>query len=1003
MIGGKTKGLKDNILSGHIGKGHTQATVSNELHAQLLPTITSLEQTFGKDSLDGVVQGARFIGDENQRVPFVGTLYDIMQRPQLYDLTPEQRTLLQNIQVGKSANLSKYKGQYGFELGEFPTSEGAVHLPNVDNSRVGIEMAGDERAALTRGRTKERFYETGADRWLHDKALADAGKLSPDKVFKPNTNVAALLNADNETLASLSSQEVLKTALGGKTRAEVIQEVRPDLFNKMDFLKRRLAKLKGYENILKSDTLQAVEDFLKSGIEGEDLEAVRAALDIKLQPGRYVAKSQAGKDLATVQKEIDGIRQQIRGLAPSWKTVNPRGYVLIQEGGLYRYFLAEDARHIRRLLETSKSPLLRNIDELRTTAFGGDLSPATIQGLNGWFMDPIGASKTLGKEVGMAAGEKKFWRPFTVEGLASDVRNGSESWNRFTMATGLNPLGAFQKEEFGAGFLTRIPKVGKYWQAANDAVFRPLVKTMKDSFDSIYESGIKSGLSPEMASAIAADDVTKVIPSYSYRRLGMSQAEAAHRRAALTSVSFLTQPIALNIDAIKGLLRLGSLHKPTPSESFAIKRVMTLAAMVSAISATSGALYAQRKGRDPVQQAREGVNPGSPYFWSLMLPDGGRIGLGGPERSLIKAVAPGEVSGVPVPVPFAGIVRYLQSKAHPVIRITADEIRNKDFFDRTIRTGEFPVNVLQGLEYAGEGSLPLALGAGVENLRTGTPGQIPQSMASQFAGVNLAPQLKLDKEMQLAQQKFPGQVNPNEPLPPKLKGQIAMTPEMRAFELERGRVTPEKELKWRQIDQQKARDTELENYWKTGQGMTPKEWRNELANSLGASAAINEYKKALGVFKDKEPKDPNESARWNYYRLLVYLGDTPTGQLKENAGEIIDDYFSVLTPDQLRYLKNNIHPNATPVVDAYYEAKELLKPYFDITRDPKSQEMRKLRQQVDFLKAKGDILKATRLEYQKGLNRWENDTRAKKLKLRHQKPALDKLLVKWGYVSRSVK
>uniref|UniRef100_A0A6M3K442 Large polyvalent protein associated domain-containing protein n=1 Tax=viral metagenome TaxID=1070528 RepID=A0A6M3K442_9ZZZZ len=727
-------GMKDSMLEGWIGQGSAQSTVSNALHSELFPAIERLNATFGEGATDGGKIKVQFTGTPAQSVPFNNTLYDVMQRAQLYNLTSEQRKVLQDIQTTNSGLLNKYRDLYGLEIGEFPTPEGTVHLPNVDSSKTGILMAGSEETALRRGRAKERFYETGADRYLHDKAALAKGNIKAEDVFTPNLNVGALLNADNETLAAMAGQNVFKTGLGGKNKLELLEATHPDLYAKMTELKRRLTSLRGTAGRLEVKQQKVIDDFLNSAYTDEDLTQFSVDLTPAVTRGKNV-----GKDITDINKELAGIKAQIIELRPAWRTANPRGYVFVQEGGLYRYFPAEDARQIRRLTQVSKSRFLKEVDNLRATAFGGDLSPATIQGLNGWLYDPVGVSKFIGKEIGLAASEHKFLRSFTTETLANDVRTNADSWQRFTLATGLNPLGGFQRQEFGTGWMAKIPKVGKYWEVANDAVYRPLIKIQKDAFDSIYNDGIKMGLTSEQSAAIAADDVTKIIPSYSYRRLGLSQAEAAHFRAGLTSVSFLTQPASFINDAVKGFVKLGTFQKATPTEHYAAKRVLTLMAIVSAISSISGALYAKRNKKDPVKAALAGVTPGDPYFWSLILPNGDRIGLGGPLRSLIRAVFPGKVKGVPVPLPFAGMPRFMLGKMHPAARIVYDEIRNKDYFGKTIRDGDFPINVLQGMEYVAEGAVPLTAGSAMEDIRRGEAERILPDVISQFAGVNLVP------------------------------------------------------------------------------------------------------------------------------------------------------------------------------------------------------------------------------------------------------------------------
>ena len=719
-------GMPEHITTAWVGQGHAQASVSNMLMANLVPTLRKLETAFGKGAISGEAKiVARFIGSAEEKMPFSGTLYDVLQRPELYDLSSAQKALLTEIQAQREAALNSLREAYGLDIGAFRVRPGGVFLGNVDKSEGALEMAGGLPSAVRRGAAKERFYETGADRWLHDKV---AYPKNPERWFAPVTDVGQLMGLrGDETLANMAGQQVFKTGLGGKTKLEVLQETHPTLAKKMLALKKRLQSLRGTAGRLSEKQQAAIDDFMASPIEDVDLTDLRVGLEPLITRG-----PRKGMVPADVSKEIVGTRAQIAALQPAWRVANLKPYVFVTDGGLYRYFPVTEAQVVRRLAETSQSAALRALDDLRATAFGGDFSPATIQGLNAWFLDPVRTSKTL-VEVGPG-------QLFSADALAADVRASPESWELFTRATGLNPLGGMGRTEFGVGFIGKLPRVGRLWQRFNDTVYRPTMWVMKKSFDGLVETGLKQGFTREQAAAVAGDDVTKLIPNYSYRRLGLSQAEAARYRAVLTSISFLTQPASFMTDATKGLVKLGARKTLTPSESFAVKRVLTLAALTETIAVTSNAFYAQSQGQDVEQAIKDSLNPGSGYFMSAVLPNGSRIGLGGPFRSLIRAVWPREIVGVPVPLPFAGIYNFSRSKLGPGVSVIYDEIRNRDYFGKQIRTGTFPLNILQGLEYALEGSMPLTAGTVAEQIRRGEPQSIVPQMVSQFGGVNLVPE-----------------------------------------------------------------------------------------------------------------------------------------------------------------------------------------------------------------------------------------------------------------------
>ena len=625
--------------------------------------------------------------------------------------------MLGAIETERRAAFNGVKSSYGLDIGEFPVEPGGVHLPNGDIEETALAMAGGERGALLRGRTKTRVYATAADRWAHDPK------------FRPETTVSSLLAANDSTLAYGSGHKVLTEGLGGKTRLQVIQETHPELAAKMELLQKRLTSLRATADRIGGKQAEAVDTFAQSPLDPADLATLQADLNPMVGADAVGRRGpNFGKDFKELKAEVAQAKAAVAALRPAWEVANLKPYVFVQEG-IYRYFPVKEADQVKDLLKKSQSPILRFVDNLRATAFGGDLSPISIQGVTSWLSDPIGNSR--------------FWAQgkggLTQAGMLADMKVNPESWQRFTAATGINPLGGVD-QEFTTGFLAKIPKVGKGWEAWNEALYRPITRLQKDVFENSYQAALKHGLKPERAMAVAGDDATKIMPRTNYRRLGQSQADAAHYRAALTSVSFLTQPAALMNDAAKGLVKIGSKQTITQSERFAVKRVLTLVATVEAIAIMSNTYHAQTHGLDVEQAVKDSLNPNSGKFMSLVLPNGARIGLGGPFRGIIRAVAPRQVRGVPVPLPFGGIYQFARGKIGPAPGVVYDEIRNKDYYGKPIRTENFPVNILQSLEYALEGAAPLTAGGAAAQVRRGEGlGAAAQETASQFMGTNYQP------------------------------------------------------------------------------------------------------------------------------------------------------------------------------------------------------------------------------------------------------------------------
>lgn len=719
--------MPETMTAGWVGQGLAEGKVETSLQKARIDQLARLDEVFGKGaiSMRGFKpEGITFIGTPAQRGAnttgdITGTVADIVERPALYDMSAEQRAAIMATHNERSLNFGGTKADYGLDIGEHPVQPGGVHIPSVGVGEDDIEIAGSLENALRRGRAKTRIYPTLADR------------MKADAKFQPETNVSKLFAADDDTLATLSGRKVLVEGMGGKTRLQVMQETHPELAAKMAGLQTKLGSLRATAARIGGEQAEAIDNFMQSPLDPADLATLQA--DLNPRVGANAVGRQGpnfGKDFKALKSEVAAVKAQIAALRPAWENANLKPYVFVEDG-IYRYFPVKEAKQAKNLLKTSDSKFLRIIDNLRATAFGGDFSPISIQGLTAWFSDPIGVSRFVAQGKG----------GLSQASVLADMKANPASWQRFTAATGINPLGGIEKE-FSAGYLghPKLGKVGKGWTDWNEALYRPITKLQKDIFDNSYDAAIKHGLGAEQAAAVAADDATKIIPRSNFRRLGQSTRDAARYRAALTSVSFLTQPVALMNDATKGLVKIGTKQTLTRSEVFAVKRVLTLVAATEAMAITSNVYHAQTHDLAPEQAVRDSLNPNSGKFMSLVFPNGARVGLGGPFRSLIRMIAPREIEGWPVPMPFGGIEKFAKGKMGPAARITYDEIRNRDYYGKPIRTENFPVNILQGIEYALEGSAPLTVGSGAQQLRKGESlGTVAEQTVSQFAGTNLQP------------------------------------------------------------------------------------------------------------------------------------------------------------------------------------------------------------------------------------------------------------------------
>src|SRR3990167_2891921 len=260
------------------------------------------------------------------------------------------------------------------------------------------------------------------------------------------------------TLANQSGHKVLTEGLGGKTRLQVIQETHPELAAKMELLQKRLTSVRATANRIGGKQAEAIDNFAQSPLDPEDLATLQTRLNPMVGADAVGRKGpNFGKDFAALKKEVAQAKAEIAALHPAWEVANLKPYVFVQDG-IYRYFPAKEADQVTELLKKSQSRIVRFIDDVRATAFGGDLSPISIQGATSWLSDPIGTSRFVAQGKGGP----------TQAGMLADMKANPESWQRFTAATGINPLGGVDLE-FATGFIGKIPKAGKGCQLSGFA------------------------------------------------------------------------------------------------------------------------------------------------------------------------------------------------------------------------------------------------------------------------------------------------------------------------------------------------------------------------------------------------------------------------------------------------------------------------------------------------------------------------------------------------------
>uniref|UniRef100_A0A6M3KU68 Large polyvalent protein associated domain-containing protein n=4 Tax=viral metagenome TaxID=1070528 RepID=A0A6M3KU68_9ZZZZ len=701
------KGLTHDQHVAWVAKNTATSEYLTKAFPARVEALRGLDTAFGPGFTTGAKANLQYIGPaERAKSDLVGRGIDVLMNPDHYALSQLQKDAVAKTAAYSDEFLASAVEQYGAQIGKFPIKPGATFVPNVDVSEPALEALGNAWIAAKVGRAKTRVWEDAISRQMHTPS------------FKPETNLETLFAASDEAKGTLIASEVFKAKLGGLNKLQVMEETHPKLATKMESLRKRLISLRGSAGRLETRLQEGVDGFLAGPMDDVDLVALRDALDVKISRG-----AMAGADLARINKEIQGVRAQIRALQPYWKAANLQPYRFVQKG-VFRYFPIDEAKSLEQLLETSRNPALSLAWEVRNIAFNLDLSPITGVHLPlGFLADPIGATKQLVKGIKSGASLHNLSRQGLAENIAKDP-----SWLEFAAVSG-RPVGP-TATEFAGGILNRIPGYNKL----NEGMFTLVTYRSKGMFDDIVKGLEKAGIPHNEAIVVASETTHKAIPLVDYALLGMSQARSKLLQSVTISPSFLLRPPQLMGEATKALAKAGLRQPLTANETMALRTMLTMAGTIEVISVGSAVIDASIYKRDVGKAAIEGLTD-----MSIHLLDGRKIPIGGPFRSFIMALKPQWVNReMDYMMPFANVPRWLMGKLTPLLGTQYDLIRNKDYFNRQIVTGEFPVNILQFLAYEFEGAVPLSIAAWLEGARTGGElGRTAEEAVTQLMGTSL--------------------------------------------------------------------------------------------------------------------------------------------------------------------------------------------------------------------------------------------------------------------------
>ena len=202
--------LPENVLGAQVAENSAREELAQEFFSTRMPLLERMEQAFGEDASRGAKTNVRFLGSAKEAAnDITGTVVDIADNPELYDLNPAQKQFLADFDARNTDYLRRVNKGYGTEIGEFAPKPGGAFLPHLEADDASLEAleayygSAARAAVAASGRSKERIFQTARER------------MAADPSFKPNTDVSDLLRRMDAHKSGAASGVVFRAGVGG--------------------------------------------------------------------------------------------------------------------------------------------------------------------------------------------------------------------------------------------------------------------------------------------------------------------------------------------------------------------------------------------------------------------------------------------------------------------------------------------------------------------------------------------------------------------------------------------------------------------------------------------------------------------------------------------------------------------------------------------------------------------------------------------------------------------
>ncbi len=359
--------IPDNILAAY----NAHAGVLNRLPQMMFSSeqqvSQQIERAFGKDALGGSKAAVKFIGTPEEATinvggrimeyPALNTFKDVVDRPNLYNLTNAQANAIKNLELRNDYFRQFVNDEYFAGIEKRNADPNGAHLPTVgrgeilgtaeeearqrtlsasDIARVeGVQTAAEREIAQKRALIEKlnekiakgervKFNTTlrnrasseldellasnveknGFTRWAESVDSFAKGRIKESEIFVPETNVRILMRGLDDAKIRTSAKNVFNAGLGGMSRRDVIEQVMPGLFEKRDEAYKTVRSL---SQKLSALDLQGERDLAT----GRALRAERRKLEQRLSM-RTAESGRANQFIARRISEIDDRLEKLR-------------------------------------------------------------------------------------------------------------------------------------------------------------------------------------------------------------------------------------------------------------------------------------------------------------------------------------------------------------------------------------------------------------------------------------------------------------------------------------------------------------------------------------------------------------------------------------------------------------------------------------------------------------------------------------------------------------------